>query len=144
MGKSCGRETTGYGEAVTQFGPSPGSYGQLPEFLLERIPGFRDSPEFGLVEDCIDLPGVIVGALSPYVVRLETENRKGTLDETGEASVDAVYAAFEGMAASGDPNIETALVVEVFEHLHCGPRVRRRIVSRFGPYSRAAYDRWVA
>jgi hypothetical protein len=102
------------------------------------------SPEFELVAEDTDVPSVIVGALSPYVVRLEGEASRGTLDAGGRTSLDAVYETFERMASSRDGHVENALVVEVFEHLHCTERIRRRIVKQLGPHSRAVYDRWVA
>jgi hypothetical protein len=128
---------------VVNFEIVPGESDGLPDFLLTAIPGFRESPEFESVAEHTDLPGVIVGALSPYVVRLEGEDRRGKLDEASGASLQAVYSAFEMMAGSRDGHVQNALVVEVFEHLHCDERTRRRIVKRLGPHSRAAYDRWV-
>ena len=115
----------------------PGEYDSLPDFLLAAIPGFQESPEFELVAEDTDLPGVIVGALSPYVVRLEGEASRETWDAGGRTSLDAVYETFERMASSRDGHVENALVVEVFEHLHCTERIRRRIVKQLGPHSRA-------
>ena len=126
---------------VVNFEIVPGEYEDLPDVLL-AIPGFKESPEFQLVAENTDLPGVIVGALRRYVERLEGEAGRGTLDANSEASLEGAYDTFERMAASGDPAVENALVVEVFEHLDGGEGVKRRIVERLGPRSSALYERW--
>src|SRR6187200_2995399 len=107
---------------VTDFEIYPREYDRLPEFLVRRVPGFEQSPEYLLVADNFDLPGVIVGALTPFVVRLEKASQSGTLDAAGAASLAGVYQAIEEMAASDDPEVENAVVVEVFEHLDADPR----------------------
>jgi hypothetical protein len=58
--------------------------------------------------------------------------------------LDAAYTAIEAMAASNDPNVENAVVVEALMYLNCGERTKQRIVKRLGPKSRELYERWVA
>ena len=111
---------------------------------MRTVPGFRDSPEYQLVAEHHDLPGVIVGALTPFLVRLETTSQEGTLDAKEAASLDGTYRAIEALAASGDPDVENAVVVEIFEHLHASPRILAAIRGALRPASSALYARWVA
>jgi hypothetical protein len=47
------------------------------------------------------------------------------------------------MPTSEDPEIQNALVVEVFENLDRSRSITRRIVKRLGPGSQALYADWV-
>jgi hypothetical protein len=50
---------------MPDFEIRPSTYTSLPELLVQTVPGFQDSPEYQLVAEHRDLPGVIVGALTP-------------------------------------------------------------------------------
>ena len=128
---------------MRHFEIRPSRYGKLPEFLVRTVPGFEDSPEYQLVAEHRDLPGVIVGALTPFLVRLETASQERTLDAEEAASLDGTYEAIEAMAASDDPDVENAVVVEIFEHLHAPARIQAAIRGALRPASRALYARWV-
>jgi hypothetical protein len=117
----------------------PGDYNDLPRLLLADVPGFEQSPEFGLIAEHSDLPGVVVAAVGRYLVRLEQEGRRAA----EPSAADAVYQVFERMATSEDPEIQNALVVEVFENLDGSRSITRRIVKRLGPSSQALYADWV-
>jgi len=117
----------------------PGDYGDFPRLLLTDIPGFEQSPEFGLIAEHSDLPGVVVSAVGRYLVRLEQEGRQAA----ERSVVDAIYYEFERMATSRDPEVQNALVVEVFENLDRSRSITRRIVRKLGPSSQALYADWV-
>lgn len=117
----------------------PGEYADLPDFLIRSVPGFGTSPEFALVADCFDLPGVIVGALRSFLERLDTASRADDFDASSAASLEAVYRVIEAMASSGDPEVQNAVVVEIFEHLQEDQSIRENL----HPLSRALYERWI-
>jgi hypothetical protein len=69
--------------------------------------------------------------------------------KTGESSIadDAQRAerirAMERLATSLDPDVQNALVVDVFEHLDLSQDVLALLLCRLGPSARALYDRWI-
>lgn len=113
-------------------------YDELPELLGAEIPGFQASPELALVADDLDLPGVIVAAVSRYLVRLE---QSGGMELDGDPR-NAIYKVFERMATSPDREVQNALQVEVFENLDPSRSVTRRILSRLGPEASALWAAW--
>ena len=121
----------------------PSAYSALPEFLLRTVPGFADSPEYQRVAEHRDLPGVVVGALRPFLVRLETASQTGKLAADEAMSLEGAYQAIEAMASANDPNVQNAVVVEIFEHLHAAPRVVEAIRGNLHPESQALYSRWI-
>lgn len=115
----------------------PDHYGDLPRLLLAEVPGFEQSPEFGLIAEHSDLPGVVVAAVGRYLVGLEQEGRQAA------SAADAIYQVLERMATSEDPEIQNALVVEVFENLDRSRSITRRIIKNLGPSSQALYADWL-
>jgi hypothetical protein len=117
-------------------------YEDVPDLLVEMVPGFEDSPEFALVADNRELPDVVLGALARFVVRVETTSATGSLDEDA-ASRAGAYQAIETLAASADPHVVNGVVVGVFEVLDATPRVLATIEQSLLPKSRELYERWI-
>jgi hypothetical protein len=127
---------------MPEFELRPRQYDRLPDFLVRSVPGFEESPEFARVREFRELPGVVVGALTPFLLRLEATSQKGMLDAGAADSLEGLYRAIEAMASSDDLEVQNALVVEVFEHLHGSRSVVARIENKLHPRSRALYSRW--
>ena len=113
-------------------------YDELTSVLFAEVPGFASSPELALVKDHVDLPGVVLAALTRYWLRLEQGGAKGSEAE----ALDAIYDVLERMATSDDPEVQNVLQVECFEHLDPSRSVTRQIVEKLGPNARALHATW--
>ncbi|HEY7561567.1 MAG TPA: hypothetical protein VH650_05275 [Gaiellaceae bacterium] len=122
--------------------PAPGAYDALPEYLLREVPGFAESPEFELVAANRDLPGVVTAAFGRYLERLQAMAIRRQADAAEEAALDRAYAVVEEMAASPDADVQNALQVEIFEHMHVNDVVVAVVETRLGPVARSLYRRW--
>lgn len=120
----------------------PGEYDGLPEYLLREVPGFAESPEFELVAANRDLPGVVVGAVGSYLLRLQKSEIRRETDEAESAALTRAYEVLEEMASSPDGHVRNALQVEIFEHLHTNDVVVAAVETRLGPRSSALFRRW--
>jgi hypothetical protein len=116
-------------------------YPRITELLLEQAPSFGKSMEFLELEPPdLELPSVVCGAFRRYVQRLHSGS------EVADAPADQVaetVRAMERLATSSDPEVENALVVDVFEHLDLSDDEIGRFVARLGPASRALFHRWI-
>ena len=124
---------------MVQFELVSGEYEDLPRLFLVEIPGFAGSPEFASISDHSDLAGVAVAAVGRYLVRLEKQGARPSNVE----SLNSIYELFERMATSRDSGVQNVLVLEAFATFECSDSIRRRILRRLGPSSRALYSRWI-
>lgn len=117
-------------------------YPRITELLLEQAPSFGESSEFTALERSdLELPSVVCGAFRRYVQRVQCEERGF---DTSDDRVRETLRAMERLATSPDPEVENALVVDVFEHLDLPSEALERFIARLGPSSRALYDRWIS
>ncbi len=116
-------------------------YPRIAELLLEQAPSFSESSEFTELEAAdLELPSVVCGAFRRYAQRVHREAASDTSDDR----VLETLRAMERLATSPDPEVENALVVDVFEHLDLSDEALERFIARLGPSSRALYDRWIS
>ena len=95
--------------------PIPRAYAHLPQWLVQKVPGFAESPEYhALSSAALQLPGVGCGAFAPFVSRLQHDIRTGARSAEAAASVSAAYRVLAWLATSHDPDVRNAVVVEIF------------------------------
>lgn len=124
---------------MTDFELTPRDYPHLGEVLLSTLPEFAVSPEYNrLTEHDRVLPTVVCGAFARYVSRLLLR-RQGAED-----LLEASFGMMERLARSPDPEVQNALVVEVFEHIDLPVGQREQFRRRLGPAAGSLYDRWVS
>lgn len=116
-------------------------YPRITELLLEYAPSFGESTEFLELEPPdLDLPSVVCGAFRRYVQRVHSG--AGALDTPNDPLTETIRA-MERLATSPDPEVENALIVDIFEHLNLSDEEVGRFVPRLGPAARALFDRWI-
>ena len=128
---------------MTQKVPSGPS--EVPSFLTKSVPGFRASAEFNRLDDASRrVPGLILGQLTIYLRRLQTEliHRQIGAD-VARAELQDIYSALEALARSPSNDVQNLLVVDVLEHLHGSSEIREAILSSLGPSTRDLYAKWV-
>src|SRR5262245_53025378 len=78
---------------------------------------------------------------SPLV--LATRHLTGPRNVEDAASLSAAYQVLEWLAASHDPDVINAVVVEIFENLDGEPQVLEAIKAHFGKASGQLYNKWL-
>ncbi len=127
---------------MVNFVVKPGLYDSLPQFLLARVRGLRDSPEFALVSQYGHLPSVVCGVLGQLLARLQAQEVAGTLDAEGQQQLASAYSMVEEMARSTDPEVQNAVYVEVLEVLADASPLWRFIKANLGPSTVGLLERW--
>ena len=124
--------------------PTPREYSYLPQLLVQKVPGFAESPEYKALGSAdLQLPGVVCGAFAQFLSRLQKDAIVGTENAERTASLSASYHVLEWLAISQDPDVINVIVVEIFENLDCEPPVLEAIKTRLGTASRHLYDKWL-
>lgn len=108
-------------------------YGRIPE-LVKQVTGFRESEEWIELEqnDLDELPGVVLGALRRYLLRLAKEGK-------ANSGLVGGFDFIERLAASDDSELRNAVVTEVFEPLEPGTDRTRGFRAQLGPCSSELY-----
>lgn len=128
---------------MTNFVIEDREYPHLVELLMNTAPRFAESDEFGRLTTADHaLPSVVLGAFTRYVERLNIKSRSSSSEIIAD-EVDDTFRAIERLAASADPEVANAVVVEVLEHLDLPDQVLRDFYARLGPSAQNAYDRWM-
>lgn len=124
--------------------PTPREYSHLPQLLVQKVPGFAESPEYKALGSAdLQLPGVVCGAFAQFLSRLQKDAIEGIGNEEGTASLSASHQVLEWCATSHDPDVINVVVVETFENLDSEPPVLVAIKTRLGKASRQLYDKWL-
>ncbi len=124
--------------------PTPRDYSHLPQLLVQKVPGFAESPEYKALGSAdLQLPGVVCGAFAQFLSRLQTDAIEGRRNEEGAASLSASYQVLEWCATSHDPDVINVVVVEIFENLDGEPPVLDAIKTHLGKASGQLYDKWL-
>ena len=112
------------------------AYDRIPE-LVEEVTGFRDSPEWRELEQngLDELPGVVLGALRRFLLRLSEE---GNCAE----SLSRGFEFIEKLAASDDSELQNAVVSEVFEVLEPGTSATRHFYEQLGDRATELYRQY--
>jgi hypothetical protein len=115
------------------------SYENIPKSAQQAVPGFSLSPEFQelLENDLEEFPGIVLGALRRFVLRLQV--REGELSVEEGQSLTHGYEFIERLASSSDEKLRTALVEEIFEVLNPNAAVTRGFYERLGQTGRRLY-----
>ena len=122
----------------------PRAYAHLPQWLVQKVPGFAASPEYQTLGSAdLQLPGVVCGAFAQFLSRLQQDALTGPRSEGDAASLSAAYHVLEWLATSDDPDVINAMVVEIFENLDGEPQVVEAIKTHLGKASRQLYDTWL-
>jgi hypothetical protein len=122
--------------------PVPAEPELLPDWLLESVPGFAESPELEAVAARRDRPKAVAGALGRYLLRLQRTviRREGSPAES--AALDSAYPVLEAFASSEDPAVRKLLADDVFGPFHSDDVVVAVAETRLGPRARSLYRRW--
>ena len=124
--------------------PIPRAYAHLPQWLAQKVPGFAESPEYKALGSAdLQLPGVVCGAFSQFLSRLQQDALTGSRSDADAARLSAAYHVLEWLATSHDPDVINAVVVEIFENLDCEPHVLKAIKTHLGKTSGQLYDKWL-
>ena len=124
--------------------PTPREYSRVPQLFVHKVPEFAESPEYtALGKHDLQLPGVVCGAFTKFLVRLQKGVNEGAISEESAESLTASYQVMERLATSYDSEVVNAVVVEIFENLDCEPHVLEAITARLGKVSRQLYDKWM-
>jgi hypothetical protein len=124
--------------------PTPREYSHLPQLLVQKVPGFAESPEYKVLGSAdLQLPGVVCGAFAQFLSRLQKDASEGRRNKESTASLSASYQVLEWFATSHDPDVINVVVVEIFENLDGEPPVLEAIKTRLGKASRQLYDKWL-
>ena len=124
--------------------PMPSAYAHLPQWLVQKVPGFAQSPEYTALGSADrQLPGVVCGAFAQFLSRLQHDALRGASSDEEAASLAASYHVLEWLAASHDPDVLNVVVVEIFENLDCEPQVLEAIKTHLGKASGQLYDTWL-
>jgi hypothetical protein len=112
-------------------------YPRLAGLLVEWAPSFGASDEFLQVAEWgdLDLPSVVCGAFRRFAERVYLQARD-------DSSAEESFTAMERMATSPDPEVQNALIVDVFEHLGLQDASLDEFLGRLGPAARSLYDTW--
>jgi hypothetical protein len=122
----------------------PRSYAHLPQWLVQKVPGFAASPEYQALGSAdLQLPGVVCGAFAQFLSRLQQDALMGSPSDEDAASLSAAYHVLEWLAISQDPDVVNAVVVEIFENLDGAPQVLEAIKTRLGKASEQLYEKWL-
>ena len=104
---------------------SEGRYPDVTLWLKKACGAFPDSPEYRLVHDCDDLPGVILAAFARFLGRLRVEGR-----------TDDAAAGFEienDKEAWGHRAVSTSIRDEFVEALLDYPKLATMFASLLAP-----------
>ena len=124
--------------------PIPRAYAHLPQWLVQKAPGFAESPEYKALSSAdLQLPGVVCGAFAQFLSRLQQNALTGSRSDEDAARLSAAYHVLEWLATSHDPDVINAVVVEIFENLDCEPDVLKAIKIHLGKASGQLYDKWL-
>lgn len=124
--------------------PMPRAYAHLPQWFVQKVPGFAESPEYQALGSAdLQLPGVVCGAFAQFLSRLQKDALTGPRSDGDAARLSAAYHVLEWLATSYDPDVINAIVVEIFENLDCEPHVLKAIKTHLGKASRQLYDKWL-
>lgn len=116
-------------------------YPRIAALLLEQAPSFGESTEFLELEAAdLELPSVVCGAFRRFAERVHARTEVSDLRDDRLAET---IRAMERLATSSDPEVENALIVDVFEHLDLSDEELERFIGRLGPSARALFDRWI-
>jgi len=117
-------------------------YDKVPALLGATVVGFRDSIEYGqLDEELKTVPGLVCAAFARYLVRCqEAEERHGELTGRDAQSLRSAFQAIEVLSRSNDDDIRTLLKDELFECLDCSVETLERIRSKLDDRARALFD----
>jgi hypothetical protein len=124
--------------------PIDGEYAAVSRTLLEAVPAFATSAEYGGLNSTErTLPGVVAAAFTRFFV---ARQERQVADETGVYSADDslvdAYYAIEKLANSSDTEVVTLLQHEVFENIDAARAVWRAIESRLGGKSAEVFRKW--
>ena len=124
--------------------PRPRAYAPLPQWLVQKVPGFADSPAYHALSSADrQLPGVVCGAFAQFLSRLQPDILTGARSAEAAAGFPAAYHVLEWLATSQAPDVIKAVVVEIFENLDCEPQVLEALKTHLGKASRQLYDKWL-
>ena len=124
--------------------PMPRAYVHLPQWLVQKVPGFAKSPEYKALGSAdLQLPGVVCGAFAQFLSRLQKDTLTGLRNVEDAASLSAAYQVLEWLAASHDPDVVNAVVVEIFENLDGEPQVLEAMKAHLGKASGQLYNKWL-
>lgn len=120
------------------------AYAHLPQWLVQKVPGFAASPEYKVLSSTdLQLPGVVCGAFAQFLSRLQHDILTGARSEEDAASLSAAYHVLEWLTTSQDPDVLNAIVVEIFENLDGEPQVWEAIKTHLGKASGDLYSQWL-
>ena len=124
---------------------TPTTPADVPKFLMESVSALRDSPEFQRLDEVSWLvPGLVLGQLTILLRRLQSEVINGqNAAPAVQDQLREIFLAFEVLARSPSRELQNLVVVEVLEHLHGPPDVRRAILASLGRSTRELYIKWV-
>lgn len=122
--------------------PLPAELERLPDYLLDAVPGFAQSPELQAVAARRDRPKAVAGALGRYLLRLQRTVILRDADAAEVAALERAYPVLESLASSDDPAVRELLVTDVFGPFHSDDVVVAAAETLLGPRSRALYRRW--
>jgi len=115
------------------------SYERIPQ-LVEHLVEFVGSQEWQelLQNDLDELPGVVLGALRRFLIRLSTE--AATLSTASLAgNLSHGFEFIEKLVASEDTELQNAVVIEIFEPLEPGTNETRRFYEHLAVRSAELY-----
>lgn len=127
---------------MPDFEITPPEYPHIREVMFSLLPDFASSPAYErLSEHDRGLPTVVTGAFARYINELLTGS-EGERDVSRQLR--AGFNVIERLASSPDPEVQNALIVEVYEHLDLTDDESERFQRQLGPASKALYARWMA
>ena len=118
------------------------AYDRIPQ-LVQSVAGFGESPEWRELEqnDLDELPGVVLGALRRFLLRLSSEADVSPRGDLAESLSDG-FDFIEKLAASDDSELKNAIVAEIFEPLEPGTEATRHFYRQLGTSAAELYRKY--
>jgi hypothetical protein len=121
----------------------PSEYQRVPEIILVGLPAFSISHEYESLADYErSLPGVVAGAFTRFIVRLQGAERKEQLSEEDKRALADGYRVLETLARKPDRQIQTLIRDEIFDNIRADEETLLSLERALGPQSRALFDEW--
>jgi hypothetical protein len=107
-------------------------YDLVPEIITREVPEFVLAPEYErLTESERRISGLVFGALSNVIHRLELSREETSLTEDQEALIQKGLAIVDALASNSDPEMQNLVVTEFLENIPADTALDR-ILSSLG------------
>lgn len=124
---------------MSDFIRIPRTSSNLAEFLVSRLPGWSEAPEYkNLRQYELGIPGVVCGAFAQYVCRLFLTQR-----QTGDSSLQHALVVIDELSGSSDPEMVELVVTEVLENMDLTKDQMAALKSISGQQTRELIDKWI-